>query len=152
MTWQIFAAFAVPVLGLLGSLLTSNRDPGEYRRLKHAAEALSTVPTDSSAFNSLDRLVAVQAEGLRGRETVRLARNLNVFNLVFAIILGAVGALTAFWLWNWSASVWSTPISWLVAPVCVALALAIALIVGAAFSTIFKPPAPRKPRSSPSSP
>ncbi|MDF2045175.1 hypothetical protein [Microbacterium sp. Kw_RZR3] len=150
MTWQIFVAFAVPVLGLLGSLLTSNRDPGEYRRLKHAAEALSAVPAESAAFDALDKLVAVQAEGLRGRETVRLARNLNVFNLVFAIILGAVGALTAFWLWNWSASVWGTPASWLVAPACVLLALVVALIVGAGFSTIFKPPAPKKPRTSPS--
>jgi hypothetical protein len=144
MTWQIVAAFAVPVLGFLGALLTSNRDPGEYRRLKHAAEALATAPPSSSASTALDELVTAQANSLRNREVARSGRNLNVFNLVLSIVFAAIGAVSAFWLWNWSASVWGTPLAWLVTPLCVVLGLLVALFVGAAFSTIYNPPAAKK--------
>lgn len=140
MTWQLVAALAVPVLGFFGSLLTSNRDPGEYRRLKHAADALGAVPTGSAAFASLEKLVVVQADALRDREAARSKRKLNVPNLVLSIILGIAGACGAFFLWSWSTSTWGSVLGWVVTPVSVVGGLVIALLVGAAFATIYNPP------------
>ncbi|WP_316000416.1 hypothetical protein [Microbacterium algihabitans] len=89
--------------------------------------------------------MTVHANALRSRAEVRIARKLNVANLVLAIFFAVGGAVAAFWLWNWAASVWGMPIAWVVIPLCVFLALANALVVGAAFTMIYKPPPPKKP-------
>lgn len=139
MTWQLVAALAVPVLGFFGALLTSNRDPGEYRRLKHAADALGSVPAGSAAFASLEKLVVVQADSLRDRESARSKRKLNVANLVFSIILAIGGAVGAFFLWSWSASAWGSAAGWVATPASIIGGLMIALLVGGAFATIYNP-------------
>lgn len=144
MDWQILVAFAVPVLGFLGALLTSNRDPGSYRRLKHSVDAMVALPKDSNAAKVLEDLVIAQAQQLKRRQE----RQLNYMNLALAIILSVVAGFGAFWLWSWSASVWGRWEAWLVIPFSATAGLFIAILVAAAFSTIFNPPASGKGRES----
>jgi hypothetical protein len=144
MTWQIAAAFAVPVLGFLGALLSGNREPGGYRRLKHAADALAAVPAGSSAATALEELVEAHANALREQEAARQARHLNIFNLVMSIVLGVLGAFAGFCLWTWSAGVWGSPWGWVIFALAIVLGLCIVLLVAAAFGTIYNSPATKK--------
>ena len=143
MDWQILVALAVPVLGFLGALVSKDREPGAYRRLKHASEALASAPERTKARDALDQLVAVQAEGLRNKESARAARSLNPTNLILSIVLAVGGAFAGYWLWAWVQTTAQTPWVWLSVPVTGVVGLAIAVIIGAAFGTIFKAPSSR---------
>lgn len=144
MDWQIAAALAVPVLGFFGAVVSSNREPGAYRRLKHSVEALAAVQKDSEAYDVLENLVVAQATQLQRREAAKAERKLNKTNLTLSIVLSVVGAIGGFWLWSWSAAVWDSWAAWLVVPFSVVLGLIIVVFVAAAFGTLFNPPAPSK--------
>lgn len=140
MDWQILVAFAVPVLGFFGALLTSNRDPGSYRRLKHSVDALVAVPEESDAHDALEQLVLTQATALKKREE----RRINYANLALAIIISLLAGFGAFWLWSWSAAVWGRGEAWFVLPISFLVGIFILLVVAAAFGNIFNPPSDRK--------
>lgn len=152
MDWQIFAALAVPVLGLVGAIATNNREPGAYRRLKHSVDSLAAVQKDSEAYAILQKLVVTQAGQLQRREAAKADRKLNGVNLTLSIIFSAIGAVGGFWLWNWSASVWDTGSAWVVVPLSVVIGLLIAAFVAAAFGTIFNPPAPPRAKKNSKNP
>ncbi|MFS2281378.1 hypothetical protein V2S04_11220 [Microbacterium sp. OR21] len=134
--WQFLAALAVPLFGLLGALGQRERTPAQLRRLREASAALKDVPAESDAYNALSELVAVQARAIMVRES----RRLNVTNLVLTLILAAFAGSATYGLSVWCISVWGTGWAWVALPVSVLIALALMLVVGAAFGTIYNPP------------
>lgn len=144
MDGQLITALAVPIVGVLGSLLTTTREPAAYRRLKHAAEALAAVPAESEPSKILGALVVTQAEHLQKLEKARAARELNVANLLLSIIFAGFGAFVGFWLWNWTMSAWGTPWGGVVIVVSTLAGLLIALFIAASFATIYNPRSSRR--------
>lgn len=144
--WQAAAAVAVPALGLMGGLLSRDRAPGMYRKLRHATAAIRDLPADAQeARGALEGVIVQQATAIRDREAHALTRRLNVTNVVLSVILTLFVAALMLPLISWVTSVWGTGFIWLVGPAGVILMLFGALLVGAAWATIFSPPKPRKP-------
>jgi len=139
MDWQIFAAVAVPLLGVLSTFVQADRSPGAYRRLKHSAAALEQVPADSAARRALDQLVTTQAEHLMKWEERKLSRRLNSSNLILVIILLALGGAAGYFLWAWCAAAWGTGWIWLALPLSVLVGLFLIAFIGVGFGQIYSP-------------
>lgn len=136
--WQFLAALAVPLFGFLGAIGQRERTPGQLRRLREAATALKDLPSDSEAHKALEELVRVQARAMVARES----RRLNVTNLILSLILAGFAGWGTYGLTLWCFATWATPFGWLALTVSIALGLLLMLVVGAAFGTIYNPPAP----------
>lgn len=135
--WQFLAALAVPLFGFLGALGQRERTPGQFRRLREAAAALKDLPVESEAHQALSELVATQARAMIDRES----RRLNATNLILSLILAAFAGWATYGLTLWTIGTSATSLSWLSLSVSIVLGLALMLVVGAAFGTIYNPPA-----------
>ncbi|GAA1467143.1 hypothetical protein [Microbacterium thalassium] len=130
--WQpILIALAVPTLSLLTAILTKDRDPAIYRRLRHSSAALKDAPEGSAARSELDLLVVAQAAKLRSREESR-PRQIKWWDLFFAIAVFLVFAAVMWGMIAWTLATWGTPWAWLTTPATVVIGA-----VGIFFSSAF---------------
>lgn len=144
---QVIAALAVPVLGLVGAMLQRDRTPARHKGLREAAQALKDAPPDSSAFKALDELVAAEARAVLSRTLAMGERQLNYANVVLSVVLTIIVGLIMLGLFNWASSTWGQPISWLVVPLASLVGVFLAVVIAAAFGTIYNPRTPSTRKS-----
>lgn len=71
----------------------------------------------------------------------RESRRLNVTNLILSLILAAFAGWATYGLTLWTIGWSTTSLGWLALSVSIVLGLGLMLVVGAAFGTIYNPPA-----------
>ncbi|WP_292767651.1 hypothetical protein [Microbacterium sp. UBA3486] len=139
--WQpILIALAVPVFALVTAVVTKDRDPALYRRLRHSTAALNEVPETSKARDALDLLVVAQAERLRARERSARRRKMNKANLALAVVLSVASAAIMWGLLTWVFAAWSSPWGWISLVATFVIGLVLVLFVWFGFAQIYDPP------------
>jgi ABC-type multidrug transport system fused ATPase/permease subunit len=146
--WQVVVALSVPAFGFLGALARRERMPGLYRRLKHSTSALKDLPPEATdARSALENVVVGQAKAIAARESDKLVRKLNPYNVVFSIIISALLLLGAWPLLAWTTATWGQPMSWASVAVTSVYLLLAMTFSAAAFGTIFNPSSQRSPKA-----
>jgi hypothetical protein len=142
--WTAIVTIAPAVIGAIGVLLTRERQPRLYRNIARQADLLAKLPPAGDAYAEVQALLNLSAAALRERETGAIARKLNPTNVVLSIILSALAGTAAYFLVLWCTSTWGSPWGVVAIVATVIVGLFLALLVGAAFTTIFNPPTPKK--------
>lgn len=149
--WQTIAAVAVPIIGAVIGFFKGEHRTRIGRRLREHVKLLEAVRDNEPAATALNALIAAEAEEVRDRELRRLARKVNWTNVILSVVLTGLVAIAIYGLVEWVLASMGT--FWVIVAVATLGMLGGlgALVVGAAFSTIFNPPngaAPKLPEGS----
>jgi hypothetical protein len=142
--WQAIAAIVIPVLGVIGGVIQSERGFGLNRRLKEHAALADLLASNPRAKAAIDELVALEAESLLSKQSARTTHKLNGANLSLAIFLALASGVVIYLLWNWTATWWGLSTGWIPLTVMIVVGLGLLLVTAAGFSIIYAPKTTKK--------
>lgn len=143
--WQALIAATPAVLAALIGFFKGERRSRIGRRIREHVRMAESVASNPRAKAALDDLVAAEAEDLRDREAKRRSRRLSWANVVGAIVLTVIAAASTYGLVQWVAAAAATfwvIVAWLTLGL---VGLFLAIVAGAAWTTILQPATTPKP-------
>lgn len=131
-----FLSAVVPsILGLLGLVASTDRQPRDVKRLVALTEARKNLDSTSPGAGAVDQLIATLANSISDREAKR--QPLNPTNVGLTIVVSAGGGLGSYFLLLWALS--AGQIAWLAWILFVVVALFTLLFIAGGIGTFRNP-------------
>jgi len=135
--WQAITAVAVPMLGIIASLFRREPSTRLSKKIAHHIELATSLKDLPAPFAHMSELIAAEVKELARQEKGHLGRVLNKASLTLAIILAVLSGAGVYLLWNWITATRESPFLWVSISVSIIVGIALLVVTGAGFSTIY---------------